>query len=173
MAHDLTWSDKNNRRKSLKNHIHRFLLYPDFWSDTLKHIGHNLKWKKIKFAENNFSQIPSKTGIYCFVVIPPTPNLFITRYLFYIGKASSTNLKTRYKQYINEKNGIGIGDQKPRIKIEEMLNEYYGNIYFFYSEIPIATNVLECETKLLNTFFPYVNTLIPEATISEEYRHIY
>lgn len=171
--HDIPWNLKKERRLELKSHVWRFLLYPSFWSDSTKHISSRLIWKKIKFADDNASKIPNSKGIYCFVVIPPTPNLFITRYLFYIGKASSATLKGRYKNYIDEKNGIGIGAQKPRIKIQEMLNEYFGHIYFFYTEIKDNNEVIDCEKKLLNTFFPYVNTLIPEATISEEYKHIY
>ena len=91
----------------------------------------------------------------------------------YVGKASSATLRSRYKNYIDEMNNIGIGDQKPRIKIQEMLNDYYNHIYFFYSELTSATEIIETEMKLLNTFMPYVNTSIPELQISEEYRHIY
>lgn len=173
MANDIAWKAKKAKRHELKNHVWRFLLYPQFWIDPSKHIATPLSWNQIKFNETNSSAIPTSNGIYCFVVIPPTPNLFETRYLFYIGKASSASLRSRYKEYIDEMNDIGIGKQKPRIKVQEMLNEYYDHIYFFYAPISNATVVIDSEKKLLNTFFPYVNTLIPEATISEEYKHIY
>ena len=147
---DINWSRKKERRQELKSHIWRFLLFPSFWIDTSKHISIDLKWRKIKFSEDNSSSLPKSTGIYCFVVIPPTPNLFITRYLLYAGKASSTTLKNRYENYINEMNGLGIGAQKPRIKIEEMLNEYIGHIYFFYATISNKTDIIDCEAKILN-----------------------
>lgn len=170
---DILWSAKKDKRKDVKDHIRRFLLYPEFWIDTTKHIGIPLKWKKIKFREDNFKEVPTNNGIYCFVVVPPIPNLFITRYLFYIGKASTTSLRSRYKNYIDEKNGIGIGDNKPRVKVEEMLNEYFDHIYFFYSTIDTMSNIVDCEDKLLNTFYPYVNTDVPEATINPVLKHIY
>lgn len=173
MAHDITWSGKKSRRNEIRSHIWRFLLYPSFWTDTNKHIGSSLKWKRLKFEDANMDKIPTRHGLYCFVVIPPTPNFIITRYLFYLGKASGSTLRTRYKQYLDEKKGNGIGAQKPRVKVEEMLNEYDGHIYFFYTEIDDSSQVIECEEKLLNTFYPYVNSLIPEGKISEEYKHIY
>jgi len=172
--HDINWKAKRERRQEIKEHVRRFLLFPSFWEDPTKLIANDLKWRKIKFANDNSLSIPTKKGIYCFVVIPPIENkLFITRYLMYVGKASSATLRSRYKNYIDEMNNIGIGDQKPRIKIQEMLNDYYNHIYFFYSELTSATEIIETEMKLLNTFMPYVNTSIPELQISEEYRHIY
>lgn len=171
--HDIAWKKKKVKRVEIKDHIRRFLLYPAFWNDAAKQLSVTLTWKRIKFAEDNFDKIPTNKGIYCFVVIPPYTGLFTTKYLFYIGKASGTSLKSRYKNYIDEKNGIGIGKQKPRVKIEEMLNEYLGHIYFYYAVLDNKSDIVDCENKLLNTFFPYVNSHIPEATVSEEYKHIY
>jgi hypothetical protein len=171
---DLNWNTKRERRQEIKEHIRKFLLFPAFWEDPSKVISHNLHWKKIKFQDNNELSVPTKKGVYCFVVVPPLENkLFITRYLLYIGKASSTTLRSRYKNYINEMNNIGIGEQKPRIKVQEMLNDYYNHIFFFYAELSNNAEIIETEEKLLNTFMPYVNTAIPELQISEEYRHIY
>lgn len=171
--HDLDWGGKRARRQEIKSHVKKFLLYPTFWSDNTRHIGFPLRWRHIKFEETNFNQIPTGNGLYCFVVIPPVPNLFITRYLFYVGKASGASLRSRYKQYINEKNGIGVGDNKPRVKVEEMLNEYYGHIHFFFVEMNSTADIIEGEEKLLNSFYPHVNVLIPEATISDEYKYLY
>lgn len=118
--------------------------------------------------------VPNSNGIYCFVVTPPKViGLFDTQYLFYIGKASSAKLRARYKNYIKEKNGVGIGKQPPRIKIQEMLNIYFDHIYFYYLVENDSKKVIEYEDKLLDVFMPYVNTLIPRAQIKEEYKHIY
>ena len=173
MANDIAWKSKKARRDEVKNHVRRFLLYPPFWADVNKQIIQTLTWNNIIFDENNIMSIPTAKGIYCFVVTPPTPNLFPTFYLFYIGKASGATLRSRYKNYINEMNDIGIGKQKPRIKVQEMLNEYYGNIYFYYATLSNNASIVECEEKLLNTFFPYVNSQIPDAVINAEYKHIY
>ena len=171
---DISWNAKRDRRQEIKEHVRRFLLFPTFWEDSTKYISNEIVWNKIKFDETNSNQIPNKNGIYCFVVEPPLiNNLFNTGYLFYIGKASSAKLRARYKNYIDEKNNIAIGDQKPRIKIQEMLNDYTNHIYFYYAELTDKSLIIETEEKLLNTFMPYVNTSIPELKISEEYRHIY
>ena len=170
---DIDWKSKRMKRNELKSYVRRFLLYPAFWEDVTKHFGMELKWKKRKFSATNAGEIPTSSGLYCFVVIPPVPDFFITRYLFYVGKASGTSFRSRYKNYIDEMNGIGIGEQKARIKVEEMLNDYYDDVYFFYVEINNPDLIKELEVKLLNTFFPYVNSHHPEATISEEYKHIY
>lgn len=168
---DISWKAKKSRRQEIKEHVRRFLLFPEFWNDPNKHINHKIEWENILFQEANLNLIPNKSGVYCFVVIPPTSSfLFETRYLFYIGKA--TSLRIRFKNYIDEKNNIGIGKQKPRIKVQEMLNDYYGCIYFFYAEL--ASGLIgNVEDKLLNLYMPYVNTSIPELKISEEYKHIY
>ncbi|MFB5946401.1 hypothetical protein [Albibacterium profundi] len=171
--HDISWNAKRGRRQEIKEHIRKFLLYPGFWNDSSKHIKHKIKWEKILFEDGNATSIPNKKGVYCFVVEPPVVDfIFETRYLFYIGKASSATLRARYKNYVDEKNNVGIGNQKPRIKVQEMLNDYYGHIYFFYAELN-ADLVKDIEEKLLNMYMPYVNTSIPELKISEEYKHIY
>ena len=171
--YDITWNEKRARRVEIKQYIRKFLLYPAFWKDPVKQVKHKIDWKQILFQDDNYDSIPNKNGIYCFVVKPPVVNfLFDTQYLFYIGKASSATLRGRYKNYINEKNNKGIGKQKPRIKVQEMLNDYYGHIYFFYAELK-ASQINDAEDKLLNMFMPYVNTAIPELKISEEYKQIY
>lgn len=171
---DIAWADKRERRKGIKEYIWRFLLFPSFWEDNDKKLPSDLVWNKVLFRTGNEMSIPSKNGIYCFAVIPPSNiGLFETTYLFYVGKASGTKLRSRYKNYINEMNNIGIGEQKPRIKVQEMLNLWYGHIYFYYTVLDDEKSVKNHENTLLNTFMPYVNTSIPELKISEEYRHIY
>ena len=172
--HDIEWAKKKAVRREVKDHVRRFLLYPLFWEDQSRNLPQGLNWQKIKFDENNQTQIPNKHGVYCFVVEPPnTIGLFQTQYLMYIGKASSTGLRARYGHYINEKNGKGIGKQPPRIKVQEILNDFFGYIYFYFIEELDKKKVIEYEDKLLDTFMPYVNSLIPRASIKEEFKHIY
>ena len=116
MAHDLDWASKQQKRERIKYHIRRFLLFPEFWTDPKNQLEGSVTWNSIKFTQANVQQIPRTSGIYCFIAIPPLNQFVETKYLFYVGKASSTTLHLRYKQYLNEKNGIGIGSQKPRIK---------------------------------------------------------
>jgi hypothetical protein len=175
MSHDIQWNQKRKIRNDYKSFIRRFLLFPDLWRNEENEIPEKLEWKKIKFNNRNLNQIPTFNGLYCFVVIPTSRKsmLFETRYLFYIGKASSASLKQRFKDYINERDGKGKGKSKPRIKIQEMLMDYKKDIYFFYTTLSDSTSIENYETKLINMFVPYVNTQIPQATIQPELKHIY
>lgn len=173
LMHDISWNEKRSKRAEAKQHVRKFLLYPAFWKDPENRIEYEIEWTQILFQEDNFTSIPNRKGVYCFVVKPPVVDfLFETQYLFYIGKAFSATLRARYKNYIDEKNNKGIGKQKPRIKVQEMLNDYYGHIYFFYAELK-TSQIVDAEDKLLNMFMPYVNTAIPKLKISEEYKHLY
>jgi len=151
-----------------KVHIKKFLLFPEFWNDPKNEISVKLKWNSIKFSKVNKSKLPTKKGIYAFVLMPKYDNFFETRYLFYAGKTNRT-LKKRFSEYLNEKDGKG----KPRNKIFEMLNLYDGYMYFFYSEIVKSTDVDDCENCILDTFVPHVNTQIPVARIKPELKNIY
>jgi len=171
---DIDWGGKKARRIEIKAFVRKFLLCPSFWKDNQKHVSGNLNWQHVPFNEQNILNVPTGRGVYCFIMIPPTPNNFWkTKYLFYVGKAAGVSLRARFKNYLNEKKGIGIGLQKARIKVEEMLNDFEGYLFFYYSVSSDIRKIEETEEKLLNTFMPYVNTSIPEAKISEEYRHIY
>ncbi|MCK4408220.1 MAG: hypothetical protein KAT33_01940 [Bacteroidales bacterium] len=173
--HDIDWIELRGKRANIKSYIRRFLLFPPFWEDSNKEINLDLRWNNKAFSDSNINEISTRNGIYCFVVEPSYSNnsIFQTRYIFYIGKASSCSLRSRFKMYLNEKQGKGIGDQKPRIKVQEMLNDYEDHIYFYYAEIENKTHIKKCEDKLLNTFVPYVNTHIPEASINPELKDIY
>ena len=154
----------------IKGHIRRFLLFPEFWEDPQKMIYERLKWHYVKFKEENLDDIPTKNGIYCFIVSPDIEEDFIiTRYLFYIGKAERKTLRSRYKDYLQEQKGL----YKPRPKVEEMLKRYKNHIYFFYTTIENNKKISEYEEKLLNKYVPYVNTFIPEAKITRELQYIY
>ncbi len=173
-THDIDWKGKKQKRANIQSFVRKFLLFPDFWEDRQRFIGEKLTWNSVKFDEKNVSKIPTQNGLYCFLIVPPnTVNIWDTKYLFYIGKASSVSLRSRFKIYLNEKNGIGIGDQKPRIKVEEMLNDYDGYVFFHFTDISEKVKICEYEEKLLRIYMPYVNTHHPEAQITEEYRHIY
>ena len=149
-------------------HIRKFLLYPNHWEDTTKHIPTNLKWKQVKFSNTNKAKIPNNIGLYCFVVKPLYKNFIDTNYLFYVGQTQNS-LSVRYGNYLDEQAGKG----KPRSKIFEMLNLYRKYIYFYYTEVPTKAMVDDYEKKLINTFVPHINTSIPEAKINHELKYIY
>mgnify|MGYP006432450577 CR=1 FL=1 len=155
-------------RASIKEHIQKFLLYPNNWQNEDYELPQNLEWNAKKFSPQNLKKIPKNEGVYAFVLIPEINSFFQTKYLFYIGK-TSRDLRTRYNEYLNEKNAKG----KSRVKIYDMLNMYEGHLYFFYSVIHDKHKINECEDKLLNMFMPHVNVQIPEAKVRPVLSYIY
>lgn len=152
----------------LKLHVRKFFLYPDYWKERSNSIGTSLNWRRVKFNKSNTKNIPQKEGVYCFVVIPTYKNFFEIRYLFYVGMTKRT-LYERYCEYLDEQGGKG----KPRKKIFEMLKLYSDCLYFYYANIQKKSFVKKCETILLNTFVPPINTDIPKAKIKPELKNIY
>src|SRR5690606_36437407 len=148
------------KKGTIKLHIRKFLLYPIYWKDGTKQITGTLKWRHYKFTNSNLKRIPTKKGIYCFVVKPKYNSIFYTQYLFYIGQTKRT-LQRRYKEYLDDQAGKG----KPRPKVFEMLNLYKEDIYFFCTEITSDKRIDEVEDKLLNVFVPHINTSISRAKV--------
>ena len=157
-----------DKKGELKNHIRKFLLFPEYWKDIDNQFSIQLNWKSCEFNEGNRSVIPNKKGLYCFVVKPSFNNFFETAYLFYAGKTNRT-LKIRFKEYLDNQKGKG----KPRVKVYEMLTLYKDHIHFYFTEIPTKNDVDVCEEKLLNSFLPHINTQIPRAKIKSELKYIY
>jgi len=164
MSFDIDFTKKGD----LKIHIRKFLLFPEYWKDVNNQFPINLIWKSCEFNELNKNAIPSKKGLYCFVVKPDFNNFFETSYLFYAGKTNRT-LKIRFKEYLDDQKGKG----KPRVKVYEMLKLYKDHIHFYFTEIPNKNDVDLCEEKLLNSFLPHINTQIPKAKIKSELKYIY
>lgn len=152
----------------IKDHIKKFLLYPDFWNATDNKIPISLTWKFKKFTSGNLKRIPEVKGIYAFVVKPEYDNFFETVYLFYAGKTVRT-LRKRFEEYLDEQ----AGKRKPRKKVFKMLNIYKGYLFFYYAKINRRKNVSKCEEVVLNTFVPHINVAIPKAKIKHELKYIY
>jgi hypothetical protein len=163
-AFDLNFKEE----AKISQHVKKFLLLPNFWSEPTNQLPITLKWECQKFNEINLSKIPASRGIYAFVLVPEYNNFIETKYLFYTGKTNRT-LRKRYRDYLNEKAGKG----KPRKKVFKMLNQYNGHLYFYYSKITNPSDVDECEECMINTFVPQVNTQIPKAKVKHELKYIY
>ncbi len=159
-------------RADIRSYIQKALLYPFFWTDHEKHIPPS-EWTTVPFNAEEVVNIPTKNGVYAFLIVPPSPNNFIAAsYLMYVGKAESMTLRARFKNYLKEKDGFGKGKNKPRPLVQEFLSDYEGYTAFRYTVLPKEI-VLSTETKLLNTYAPYVNAQVPEATISRELQYLY
>jgi len=164
MAFDIDFREKGY----IKEHIRRFLLYPNHWENKTNHYNIKLNWRSIKFTKSNKSKLSNSCGVYCFIVKPKVPNFIETRYLFYIGQTTRSFPK-RYQEYLEDQEGKG----KPRPKVFEMLKLYKDSLYYYYAEIKQSHKIDEVEKKLLNTFVPHINTDIPRAKIKPELKNIY
>ena len=149
-------------------HIRKFFLFPDNWDPTNSLPDLNVKWHSCKFTPENRNKVPKKKGVYCFVVIPDYKHLFVTKYLFYVGKTNRT-LWVRYKEYLDDQLAKG----KPRSKIYEMLTLYKDHLHFFYSTIDESKTIDLFEEELLNVFVPHINSEIPDAKFKPELKNIY
>ncbi|MFA6057840.1 MAG: hypothetical protein WC756_06565 [Taibaiella sp.] len=156
-------------RGYLREHIWKFLLFPDHWNDPANSILVNLNWTEVPFNGTQAINVPNnQKGIYCFVMKPVFGQLFESRYLFYVGK-TTRNFRARFKEYLNDAAGKG----KPRPKVYTMLKLWNGYLHFYFAPIPNNVDITDCEVKLLNTFVPKVNTDIPKAKIKAELKNIY
>jgi hypothetical protein len=152
----------------IKNHVRKFLLYPEFWSEPNNRLNFTPNWKKVAFNRSNISKISKSIGVYAFVVKPSYQWLFNTSYLFYVGKTTRP-LQTRFTEYIEEQEGI----RKSRMKVLKMLRLYKGHLYFWFCELPDKTTVGTVENILINTFVPQVNVQIEKAKIKRELQYVY
>lgn len=165
MAFDIDFA----HRGFIKEHIWKFLLYPEHWNDAANQIPHNLIWHSVPFNSSQLKYVPcNKKGIYCFVVKPEFNQLFETRYLFYVG-LTTRDFQTRFKEYLDDSQGKG----KPRPKIFTMLKLWENYLHFYYADLTDDIYIGECESMLLNAFVPKVNTMIPIAKIKLELKNIY
>ena len=164
MAYDIDFVEE----AVITSHIKKFLLYPEFWKQADNQVPTRLRWNFKKFASKNLNHVPREKGVYAFILRPRYKNFLTTLYLFYVGRTTRT-LRQRFKEYLDEKEGKG----KPRKKVYKMLNQYEGDLYFYYATIDDGRRVVKCEECLLNTFVPHVNASIPKAKIKPELRYIY
>jgi hypothetical protein len=158
------------RKGAYALHVRKFFMFPEFWLDPDKQLSFvkDAAWKEIAFDKANQSSVPDKKGIYAFVVKPAYPNFIETKYLFYVGKTTRT-LRIRFGEYVTERDGGG----KYRTLVREMLRLYDGHLSFYCLELDDIDQITDFENRLLNSFVPYVNTDIPEATIDTNLRNVY
>lgn len=161
----ITLNLSDNRRKSDKMEYHdiislktyaeiyqiKFLLWKEQW-ESYTEPSVKLNWQCVKFEENSTHLIPTKKGIYAFIVDPKVTSFPSHRYLMYIGQTghkSNRNLRKRFSDYLHEKKRV------KRMSINYLLNTWEGYVYYCFTVVdPDETNIKELERKLLDTFIP-------------------
>lgn len=112
----------------LKKDIQSFFLSPQRWRSTKG--ARPLKWEKLKFSEVNKAKVPTKKGIYAFIVQHDSDYFPPHGFIMYIGItghiAKNRTLNKRYKDYLREKKR----NKRPRVFY--MLNKWEDDLYFYY-----------------------------------------
>jgi len=114
---------------------------PDKWLDFCD--KYNLTWTSVDFDSGNKKLLPSESGLYCFMVGPPSPGLPPAAYPFYAGM--TTHLKERYGQYLAEN-----VSQKGRVHVRKFLMVFDTYLQFFYTPHKADRKALEAIEKELN-----------------------
>ncbi len=113
--------------------------------------GFNLNWQYEKFIEANQKLIPAQPGVYMFIVRPRSANIEHHCIILYFGE--SGNLRSRFKQYVAERDGVKPTDRE---HIKVMLNIYKNRLDFAYVTLGrYQTN--EVEDLLIDAFDPCCN----------------
>jgi|LakMenE18May11ns_1017448.scaffolds.fasta_scaffold9957404_2 hypothetical protein len=135
-------------------HVKRVLLSPSHWARYPNTI--QLNWNFVKFEPTNLGLVPTKYGVYSFVVDPGISQHPATHYLLYLGRARGLTLRTRYGNYMKEK----IAD-KGRQPIQAMLNKWPDHLWFYYAEVEDITAIDDLEDELLAAYLPPFNQVFP------------
>jgi len=166
---DIDFDNQKKELKSAKDYKHTFLLYPKLWKHRDYQFLNELEWFYVKFkkdAHKNVEEMDLK-GIYAFMVEPPVKNFMEHRYLLYVGQTTRP-FKVRFNEYLREK----AGHDKPRFLINQMLNKWKTDMYFFFAPMDDNTEIDDAETKFINAFLPPANYDIP-GKINRVYSNLY
>lgn len=138
--------------KAKKEGLYPLRLYPQLWgSSELAAYYKNRQWQVVEFTDPP-PPLPKASGIYMFVVGPYCGDIRDHSYIFYVGKA--VNIRKRYKEYIDEKDGKGAN---PRENIVLFLNDFYGYLHFHYTLVP-RDELSRAEDLLKDNLTPIANT---------------
>jgi hypothetical protein len=129
-----------------------FELYPELWViPKLSEFYSGRSWTATRFIDPPAIDIPAKSGIYIFVVAPHCGQLEDHSYIFYIGQ--TTNLRTRYRQYLSEQKGEG---SSPREEVVLFLDHLRDFVFFHFTLVPKA-ELDEAENLLKDNLTPPAN----------------
>tara|TARA_R110002051_G_scaffold278366_1_gene339742 strand:+ start:498 stop:1019 length:522 start_codon:yes stop_codon:yes gene_type:complete len=115
----------------------------------------NLNWSHIPYGREKIEQVPDdQRGIYAFVICNDNGILPPHNYVMYIGIAgrnSDRSLRTRYKDYLNEKSVL------KRAKIARMIGTWRTVLRFYFAPVgaEVDSDALEAIEETLN------NALMP------------
>ncbi|MCC4632799.1 hypothetical protein [Xanthomonas dyei] len=138
----------------LKAHKRGFYLDAERWKEFQSPI--ELTWSRLRFSEDNRSNIPKERGLYAFTLSHEPSGFPDHGFIMYIGitgDISKANLRSRYSQYLAN---LRRGDGRP--KVHGMLKRWNGHLFFNFVPIPDKKiSLTEIEDELLAAVIPPIN----------------
>ena len=150
-----------------KSFLRQFILWPDKWNAFPIDLG-ALNWQEYVFRPASLVNIPESKGVYTFVIKPNIANHPSCAYLMYVGKTIKQDLRTRFRQYLDEQAGKG----KPRPKVEYILSKYSEHLYFVCLPLDEGFDPTAVEDELMKAWAPPVNDAWP-AEVRRVYKSIF
>ena len=137
--------------------MERMILSPNHWASFTCPV--TLRWEPIKFGAEHTDDVPNNLkGVYSFVVRPGIADHPQCSYLLYIGKVEDQAFRTRYKQYLKEKQ---MGNNARRVHVSRMLQKWEGYLWFYYASIDDDAIIGAVEDALLAAYLPSHNRTFP------------
>jgi len=144
--------------------VMRFALWEKQYS-TYKQ-SNTLGWERILAKKAHRRNLPTKQGVYAFVVRPEIAQLDFTGYILYVGQTENQNFKVRFGQYLSEgRRG------KPRLWVKEMFRRWKHKLFYYYAEMS-SIDAAACEEALLSALLPPYNEKFP-GNLSKIKKEIY
>jgi hypothetical protein len=103
----------------------RCAAYPSRWLKFTK--DHALDWQVVPFARGGAVAVPESPGLYCFIVGNGMSGLPQVLFPLYAGETE--NLRTRYKNYLTERNAA-----RGRRQIRKFLTVFWGEAEFCFAQ---------------------------------------
>jgi hypothetical protein len=146
--------------KKYKAELYEFYLNMGAWR-TFRPGRPALTWQRVKFEVSNKPSVPNVPGLYVFTLELEYPSFPEHGYILYVGQTgansqsgstSSRTLRERFGEYFHEKRSAS-----GRAAIKYMLNEWDGDLSFYYAPIPNQARISKLEGKLIDATRPPVN----------------
>lgn len=138
------------RYREAKQFVERFVLWPRRWREFASTFGtNNFNWQSFPFNANETPNIPNCAGVYTFSIEPRLAFHPGASFLMYVGKTERQTLRSRFTQYLAEKD-----NPKGRPHIIALLNEYDGYLKFHCTSCPVGITEDEAEQALQAGFIP-------------------
>ena len=150
----MPFNDLTYKYMELSPYERDFILSPKQW--VTYSLPDSFNWEIHPFQPDQVEKIPSKPGIYSFVIQPGIAAHPHCSYLMYVGKTERT-LRERFREYFDEEKDVETG--RPKLVI--MFDLYQGYVHFCCAVVMDTNRIKKIEEALLKAFIPPCNDQYP------------